>query len=103
MYLGLDLGTSGLRALLVDGQGAIIGTSEAAYTVQHPHAGWSEQDPLEWTAACDRAVETLRAQVPTAFSKLPVLCLCKDRPPSARFRPRGLSHFGSGLSIVASQ
>ncbi|MFL2786112.1 MAG: FGGY family carbohydrate kinase, partial [Paracoccaceae bacterium] len=43
MYLGLDLGTSGLRALLVDGQGAIIGTSEAAYTVQHPHAGWSEQ------------------------------------------------------------
>lgn len=70
MYLGLDLGTSGLRALLVDGQGAIIGTSEAAYTVQHPHAGWSEQDPLEWTVACDRAVETLRAQVPTAFSKL---------------------------------
>ena len=70
MYLGLDLGTSGLRALLVDGQGAIIGTSEAAYTVQHPHAGWSEQDPLEWTAACDRAVETLRAQVPAAFSDL---------------------------------
>ena len=70
MYLGLDLGTSGLRALLVDDQGAIIGTSEASYSVQHPNAGWSEQDPLDWTVACDRAVETLRAQVPAAFSEL---------------------------------
>ena len=70
MYLGLDLGTSGLRALLVDEQGAIIGTSEASYSVQHPNAGWSEQDPLDWTVACDRAVETLRAQVPAAFSEL---------------------------------
>lgn len=70
MYLGLDLGTSGLRALLVDEQGAIIGTSEASYSVQHPNAGWSEQDPLDWTVACDRTVEILRAEIPAAFSEL---------------------------------
>ena len=39
--------------------------------------------------------------ITTEVEKLPVLCKCKDRPPSARFRPRGLSHFGSGLSVVA--
>lgn len=63
-YLGLDLGTSGLRALLVDGQGQPIGATERDYPLSHPHAGWSEQDPADWIAALDSAVEELRATYP---------------------------------------
>ncbi|TQS72584.1 xylulokinase [Rhodobacteraceae bacterium] len=64
MFLGIDLGTSGLRALLVDENGTPVGSAEAHYTVSHPHSGWSEQDPAEWTAALDRAVAELRAAHP---------------------------------------
>lgn len=70
MYLGLDLGTSGLRALLVDGTGAVLGASEAACPVSHPAPGWSEQDPAQWIAACETAVAELRAAHPTEFAAL---------------------------------
>ena len=68
-YLGLDLGTSGLRALLVDDQGAPIGSTERDYPLSHPHPGWSEQSPTDWIAALDSAVEELRATHPQ-FSAL---------------------------------
>ncbi len=45
MVLGLDLGTSGLRALLVDADGKSVGAAEAHYPASHPHSSWSEQDP----------------------------------------------------------
>lgn len=59
-FLGIDLGTSGLRALLVDANGTPIGASERHYRVEHPHSGWSEQDPADWIAALEGAVEELR-------------------------------------------
>lgn len=63
-YLGLDLGTSGLRALLVTADGTPIGATERHYTVSNPHPGWSEQDPADWIAALDGAVEEMRATYP---------------------------------------
>ncbi len=51
-FLGLDLGTSGLRALLVDSQGNPITSAEAHYGSDHPHDGWSEQNPDAWIKAC---------------------------------------------------
>ena len=47
MYLGLDLGTSGIKAMLVDEAFATVGVAHAALTVSRPHPGWSEQDPAE--------------------------------------------------------
>ncbi|MDG2403815.1 MAG: xylulokinase [Paracoccaceae bacterium] len=70
MYLGLDLGTSGLRGLLVQQDGTIIGSGEATYEVQHPHLGWSEQNPTDWTGACGKVVKKLRETHPYAFSAL---------------------------------
>ena len=70
MYLGLDLGTSGLRGLLVQEDGKIIGSAEATYDVHHPHAGWSEQNPADWTTACDTVIAALRTAHPTAFAAL---------------------------------
>ena len=63
-FLGIDLGTSGLRALLVDAAGQPVGSAEAHYAVQHPHPGWSEQDPADWVAALHQVAARLRADHP---------------------------------------
>lgn len=63
-FLGIDLGTSGLRALLVDDSGTPVGSAERHYAVSNPHPGWSEQDPADWIAALDGAVAELRSRFP---------------------------------------
>lgn len=68
MYLGLDLGTSGLRALLVDGAGVPVVSAVRAYAAVHPRPGWSEQDPAEWIAAVDGALGELAASHPSALA-----------------------------------
>jgi xylulokinase len=70
MYLGLDLGTSGLRGLLVRQDGTVVGSAEATYEVQHPHVGWSEQNPADWTKACGAVVQALREMHSSAFTVL---------------------------------
>ncbi|QPM89480.1 xylulokinase [Pseudooceanicola algae] len=69
-YLGLDLGTSGLRALLIDAGGGVIGAAEAACSVSQPYPGWSEQDPAQWIAALDQVMAALKASHPAALSAL---------------------------------
>ncbi len=59
MFLGLDLGTSGLRALLVNEAGLPVGAAEANYDVSHPKSGWSEQDPADWIEAVKSTLFTL--------------------------------------------
>lgn len=68
-FLGIDLGTSGLRALLVDGSGTPIGSTERAYDVSHPRAGWSEQDPADWIEALEQAISEMRETYPS-FAEL---------------------------------
>ncbi|MWD26861.1 xylulokinase [Aquicoccus sp. SCR17] len=62
MFLGLDLGTSGLRALLVDGDGRPVASASESFSAHHPHPGWSEQDPADWTRALDAAMAQLGAE-----------------------------------------
>ena len=59
MYLGLDLGTSSIKALLMDGRQKIIGSASAPLTVDRPRAGWSEQDPASWIIAMKAALAML--------------------------------------------
>ncbi|MGR3322516.1 MAG: xylulokinase [Pseudooceanicola sp.] len=70
MYLGLDLGTSGLRAILVDGTGALRAEAEAPLDLSHPRPGWSEQDPAAWIGACEAAVAALRERDGASFAAL---------------------------------
>ena len=51
MFLGLDLGTSALKALLVDGEQRVVGAATAPVSVQRPAPGHSEQDPEAWWQA----------------------------------------------------
>ncbi|MDU8942018.1 xylulokinase [Ovoidimarina sediminis] len=59
MYLGLDLGTSGLKALLVGEDQEVIASESAPLEVSRPHPGWSEQDPGAWIRACDAVLAAL--------------------------------------------
>lgn len=70
MFIGLDLGTSGVRALLVDDEGAPRHSAEARLAVTHPKSGWSEQDPADWIAAARAAVVALAADRPADIARL---------------------------------
>lgn len=70
MFIGLDLGTSGVRALLVDDAGKAVHSAEAALTVAHPHPGWSEQDPADWVAAATATLRQLRNDKPDEMARL---------------------------------
>ena len=48
LFIGADLGTSALKLLLVDGEGAILNTVMKTYPVSYPKPGHSEQEPLDW-------------------------------------------------------
>ncbi len=61
MYLGLDLGTSGVKALLIDGNQRIVGSANGALEVSRPHSGWSEQNPADWIKASEVAIAGLKA------------------------------------------
>ncbi len=58
-YLGIDLGTSGLKLVLLAPDGTVTAEAEAAYDVEHPRLGWSQADPVAWTTALDAALADL--------------------------------------------
>ena len=68
MYLGIDLGTSEVKLLLLDGSGRIVGTAGSALTLSAPEPLWSEQAPADWWQATGTAVAQLRAAHPAAFA-----------------------------------
>ena len=61
MFLGIDLGTSELKLLLLDEQHRIVATTGVALTVQRPQPLWSEQDPAAWWATLDAGMARLKA------------------------------------------
>jgi len=67
MFIGLDLGTSGLKAVLIDESQAIIAEATAPLVVTRPAPGWSEQAPADWLDAADTVMRTLAAQVSLAL------------------------------------
>lgn len=62
MYIGLDLGTSGLKGILMDESQRVLAEATAPLTVQRPAEGWSEQNPADWIAACETVLGKLAAQ-----------------------------------------
>jgi xylulokinase len=58
LYLGIDIGTSSVKAVLMDGEGALAGQASTPLNVSRPQPGFSEQDPLSWWQA---TIESVRA------------------------------------------
>ena len=59
--VGLDVGTSGLKALAVSEDGEVVGRAELEYGLSTPQPGWAEQDPEDWWRAASDALEQLGA------------------------------------------
>jgi len=66
LFLGLDVGTSGVKAILVAATGAIECSATAPLTVATPQPGWTEQDPEDWWQACLTTIRILLAARPAA-------------------------------------
>lgn len=62
MYIGLDIGTSGLKGLLISDDQKILAEAKSGLSVSRPHAGWSEQNPHDWVVACESIFDSLSAQ-----------------------------------------
>ena len=63
LAIGLDLGTTGAKAGIIDCTGAVRGTVTVPYQTSAPKPGWAEQDPGEWWDATSRAIRELLASV----------------------------------------
>lgn len=61
MFIGLDLGTSGLKGILIDDDQTVLAEATAPLTVSRPHEGWSEQAPADWIAATEAVMDKLAA------------------------------------------
>jgi xylulokinase len=61
--LGIDVGTSALKGILLDTDGRVLASASADYPLLTPHPGWSEQDPNAWWTACGRVCRALLAKV----------------------------------------
>lgn len=62
MYLGIDVGTSAVKAAMIDEAGAVVQTAHAALSVSRPKDLWSEQEPPDWWAATNSVVNQLDLQ-----------------------------------------
>lgn len=60
MYLGIDLGTSEVKALVINEDGEIVTSHSVPLTIQRPHPHWSEQSPQAWWEATDYLMTTLK-------------------------------------------
>ncbi len=68
MYIGLDLGTTALKALLIDDEQRLIASATCSIETRHPAAGWAEQNPSDWIDAARQALARLRDAAPAAFT-----------------------------------
>lgn len=68
MFLGIDIGTSEVKALLLSDDHRIIGSAGTPLTVQRPHPGHSEQAPADWWAATQSALLKLQAAHPAEYA-----------------------------------
>ncbi|GBQ61630.1 glycerol kinase [Ameyamaea chiangmaiensis NBRC 103196] len=68
MFIGIDLGTSGIKVLLVDEAQRVVASHTESLRVSNPHPGWSEQDPADWWTALLAACDRLAAEHPAAMA-----------------------------------
>jgi xylulokinase len=60
MYMGIDIGTSAVKAALIDDRGEVVDQASAPLQVSRPQPLWSEQDPADWWSATNSAVSDLK-------------------------------------------
>ena len=69
-YLGIDVGTSAVKALLVDEDQHVLAEASEPLTISRPQPLWSEQNPHDWWSAVEHAVSALRAAASNDFAAI---------------------------------
>ncbi len=67
MFIGIDLGTSSIKMILIDQNQNILATANSSVTVQSPKDGFSEQNPQEWIDSTMECLEVLKLKKPKEF------------------------------------
>lgn len=70
MNIGIDIGTSGVKTVLVDELGGVVASESEPLGLLRPHPGWSEQDPHAWWTAVCRTLDRLTAAEPDAMARV---------------------------------
>ena len=65
MYLGIDLGTSSIKTIVIDGAGKKISESSQPIKTSSPRALWSEQNPLDWLEATEKTILSIPKKIRT--------------------------------------
>ncbi|SHG38626.1 xylulokinase [Kaistia soli DSM 19436] len=68
MFIGIDIGTSSVKTVLMSGDGAVLGSESRPLTVQRPEPGWSEQDPESWWTATLETMDALAVAFPAEIA-----------------------------------
>lgn len=70
MFLGLDIGTSSVKAVLMDETGTIIEVASEGLEVSSPHSLWREQNPEDWVTATIAAIDVLKSKKPAEVAAI---------------------------------
>ena len=63
MYLGLDLGTSSVKVIVIDDDGLTVAQSSCSLSISHPHPLWSEQNPNDWLKAAEKSISGIPIKI----------------------------------------
>ncbi len=61
VLVGIDVGTSAVKAVAIDPEGSVLASEEAPLSLDTPRAGWAEQNPEDWWAACQDVLGRVRS------------------------------------------
>jgi xylulokinase len=75
-FLGIDLGTTGLKATLMDASGDVVSSEYAEYPIRSDRKGYAEQDPEHWWSGLKKCCQSLRDKYPRPMAGLLGLGIC---------------------------
>jgi len=75
-FLGIDLGTTGLKATILTEKGRIIASAYVEYPILSPEPGYAEQDPMEWWNGLISTCKELKQKYPSDFNKIIGIGIC---------------------------
>ena len=87
-FLGIDVGTSSVKTLLVDESQAVLDEASTPLTVRRPRPLWSEQDPEDWWRATEKTVAEIRSRRPRDLAALKVIAAWRERRAQDTDQPR---------------
>ena len=81
LLIGADIGSSAMKAVIVDPERGVLGVAEHAYPMHRPHPGWTENDPDDWLRALAAVVPALLEQAGATGDDVGGLCVVGQRDP----------------------